>query len=152
MKRIRYISQFSRALAHEELEELARVSAENNRKDGITGMLVASGELFFQLIEGPAERIDEVYARILSDARHQNVLTLSVEQGNFGRLCPDWAMQQFDLNDEVSGRSELAKSILGNIFHLHKVVSDMVDTLEQFTWRELLEVSGELTGSASSAR
>ncbi len=63
----------------------------NNPRDGITGALVCRQDLYLQLIEGPAEAIDALYARICEDDRHANVeLLLSEDMGE--RLFPNWAM------------------------------------------------------------
>lgn len=63
----------------------------NNPRDGITGALVCRQDIYLQLIEGPAEAIDALYARICEDDRHANVeLLLSEEMGE--RLFPNWAM------------------------------------------------------------
>lgn len=68
----------------------------NNPQLGITGALVCRQDLYLQLIEGPAEAIDALYARICEDDRHANVeLLLSEEMGE--RLFPNWAM----LDDEA---------------------------------------------------
>ncbi len=68
----------------------------NNPRLGITGALVCRHDLYLQLIEGPAEAIDALYARICQDDRHANVeLLLSEDMGE--RLFPAWAM----LDDEA---------------------------------------------------
>lgn len=138
MKRVRYFSRFAKALTPEQVSDIAESSARRNREDGITGMLIASGELFFQLIEGPDDAMDDLVSRILRDPRHRNVLMLGTEQGELQRLCPDWDMRKLDLAAEISDRSELAKSMLASAFNLHGVLDNLVDTLEQFTWREFL--------------
>jgi hypothetical protein len=51
--------------------------------------------VYLQLIEGPTEAIDALYARILKDNRHFDVrLLLSEDMGE--RIFPAWAM----LDDE----------------------------------------------------
>ncbi len=68
----------------------------NNPQLGITGALICRHDLYLQLIEGPAEAIDTLYARICEDDRHANVeLLLSEDMGE--RLFPNWAM----LDDEA---------------------------------------------------
>lgn len=68
----------------------------NNPRLGITGALICRHDLYLQLIEGPAEAIDALYARILNDDRHANIeLLLSEEMGE--RMFPAWAM----LDDEA---------------------------------------------------
>jgi hypothetical protein len=67
----------------------------NNVRDGITGALICRHDLYLQLIEGPEEAIDGLYARITVDDRHDDVqLLLSSEVDR--RMFPEWAM----LDDE----------------------------------------------------
>lgn len=68
----------------------------NNPRHGITGALVCRQDLYLQLIEGPEDAIDALYARIVADDRHCDVrLLLSEPMG--ARMFPGWAM----LDDEV---------------------------------------------------
>jgi hypothetical protein len=63
----------------------------NNPLLGITGALICRHDIYLQLIEGPADAIDELYARILADDRHTNVeLLLTEAMGD--RMFPAWAM------------------------------------------------------------
>jgi hypothetical protein len=73
------------------LAGILSVSRRNNPRDGITGALICRGDLYLQLIEGPAEAIDALYARIAQDDRHANVELLLSEEAH-ARLFPNWAM------------------------------------------------------------
>lgn len=68
----------------------------NNPRLGITGALICRHDVYLQLIEGPAEAIDALYARIVADDRHTNVELLLTEDVD-ARLFPAWAM----LDDEA---------------------------------------------------
>lgn len=68
----------------------------NNPRLGITGALICRHDVYLQLIEGPAEAIDALYARIVADDRHTNVELLLTEDAD-ARLFPAWAM----LDDEA---------------------------------------------------
>ncbi len=68
----------------------------NNPQMGITGALVCRADLYLQLIEGPVDAIDALYARICEDDRHANIELLLTE-GMGERLFPNWAM----LDDEA---------------------------------------------------
>ncbi len=68
----------------------------NNPRDGITGALICRHDVYLQLIEGPADAIDALYARILADDRHTNVELLLTEDAG-ERMFPAWAM----LDDEA---------------------------------------------------
>jgi hypothetical protein len=145
MKRIRYVSEFTTELSREELDELIEVSAANNRRDGITGVLVASGKVFFQLIEGPDEAIDACYDRILKDPRHTRVHALGAEQGDLERLCPDWAMNKVDLSREAETSFEALRALLNVISQQRDLIEELTKVLERVMWRELIEAEQNVT-------
>ena len=143
MRRIHYISEFADSLSPEDIESITRVSAVNNARDGITGMLMASGQLFFQLIEGPDEAVDALYNRILADRRHRNVMVLGDERGDLKRQCPDWAMKKVDLSLDAAVRSEPLKVILEVSAAQFRILRDLVSTLERAMWRQAIEAEAE---------
>lgn len=143
MRRIRYVSELDGSLTPEDVEEIARVSEANNARDGITGMLMASGRLFFQLVEGPDEAVDALYRRILSDRRHRNVMVLGDERGDLTRQCPDWAMKKVDLSPDAAVRSEPLKAILEASAAQFRILKDLVSTLERAMWRQLIDAEAE---------
>ena len=98
MKRVRYISRFASSLSPQDIDEIISASHRNNPRRHITGMLIASGDLFYQLLEGPRDEVDALYARISQDPRHEQILLIESETGDFERICPDWAMQKVDLS------------------------------------------------------
>lgn len=64
----------------------------NNRRDGITGALICREDLFLQLLEGPQNVVTALFARIVRDDRHTDVVTL-VSGDIETRLFPEWAMR-----------------------------------------------------------
>lgn len=148
MKRIKYISEFSKPMGHADIAELTRRSAERNAHEAITGMLVASGDLFFQLLEGPDAAVDAVFSSILGDDRHKNVLVLGVEQGDLRRMCPDWAMNKLDLSAESSIRFEPLRAILRALVAQSRVAADLSSTLETSMIHELIAAETEALGKA----
>ena len=63
----------------------------NNVRDDITGALVCRHDIYFQLIEGPAAAIDNLYARISVDDRHCDVRLLLSDKVEH-RIFPEWSM------------------------------------------------------------
>jgi hypothetical protein len=63
----------------------------NNSRRGITGALICRQDIYLQLIEGDADAIDAVFARIRHDDRHLAVTLLSRATVP-ARVFPDWAM------------------------------------------------------------
>lgn len=149
MKRLRYISSFAQPMDHEAIDDLVQEARANNERDEITGILVAAGDLFFQIIEGPDDKVDALFARISVDSRHYQVLLLSSEQGEFGRLCPDWAMQKVDLTSAAIERAEPARALLRMAYGQRQLVDEAVAALESFTWRAFIDAEMEaLSGEA----
>lgn len=94
-KRLIYRSQpfgFDKAM----LAGILSSARRNNPRLDITGALICRHDVYLQLIEGPAEAIDALYARIVADDRHTNVELLLTEDVD-ARLFPAWAM----LDDEA---------------------------------------------------
>jgi hypothetical protein len=143
MKRLRYISSFAQPMDHESIDAIVRESSSNNDRDGITGILVAAGDLFFQIIEGPEDKVDALFARISVDPRHRQVLMLSSEQGEFGRLCPDWAMRKVDLTSTAVDRAEPARVLLRMAYVQRQLADEAVAALEAFTWRAFIDAEVE---------
>lgn len=74
LKQIVYFSSAVRLFSDDELLELLRIARANNARLGITGMLLYADGNFVQLIEGPDDAVDALYAKISRDQRHTSLL------------------------------------------------------------------------------
>ena len=86
-----YTSRVARPMTVNELDDILNVSRINNSRDGLSGMLVAHNQKFFQVIEGPLGALEDCYARIENDTRHTKVLLLAKGKAET-RSFPDWKM------------------------------------------------------------
>lgn len=91
MRRIVYLSTATALMSDDELMSILRQSRENNLRDQVTGLLLYSGGNFIQLLEGDAEAVGKVYARIEHDPRHHGCLQM-VDAPASERLFAQWAM------------------------------------------------------------
>lgn len=57
----------------------------------MTGLLLHADGAFLQVLEGPAAAVDELYARLASDSRHEHVATVS-RRAITERTFPTWRM------------------------------------------------------------
>lgn len=73
------------------LVEILGESERNNRRDGLTGVLMRHAGRFLQLIEGPRGDVDRLLKRLRTDPRHENLRVLS-DQNVSDRLFPKWPM------------------------------------------------------------
>jgi hypothetical protein len=143
MKRVRYISRFAPSLTPQEIDQIVDTSQKNNRSRHITGMLVASGDLFYQLLEGPKDEIDLLYARISKDPRHEQILLLESEVGHFERICPDWAMQKVDLSLKSTAETAPISALLEMICVQRQMADKALKTLDEYTWEGLISTQLE---------
>ena len=88
------IAYFSTAAEPQEaalIQAILATSRANNLRDDISGLLVAGGNRYLQVIEGPRRVMETLYANIRADQRHLAVTTL-VERTTMARCFDGWAM------------------------------------------------------------
>jgi hypothetical protein len=139
VKRIKYVSRYSRPLDAKQLEALGEAAAEKNRSIGVTGVLMASGGLFYQVIEGPAEAVDGLYAAIMADERHTDLVLLSVEDDAPSRFFPDWSMKMVNLDAASHVRLLPLKVLMTAVFEQRRLVDNMVWAIERTLKHEMRE-------------
>ncbi len=122
MKRFTYISHQAQALSDEEISQIGSISSENNRRDGITGVLIYVGGLFFQIIEGEEAAVDRLYAKIFNDPRHNNVLCLKSEHEVATRLFPQWLMKTINLDQNTDELVYPIKILLQTLTQSHRII------------------------------
>lgn len=137
MFRIMYVSQATRALERPELAALHARARANNRRSGITGMLIYKDGCFVQVLEGEEAVVKHLFAIIQRDTRHREV-SLLAEGPLARREFADWSMGFQDLNeddllglyahDKPLGKSldiKRLKSNPGDCLHLLRFIRDL---------------------------
>ena len=141
LKRINYISSFVGEMSDDEIMELARQAAKKNAENDITGVLMAKGEVFFQIIEGPEDNIDRLFTTILKDPRHEKIITLGIQIGDLKRLFPDWNMKEINLDTTTSERLQPVRAIIDAVHAQSAILENLTDALAAAAWAELLELT-----------
>ena len=138
-KRIGYVSKFSRQLTQSEIDTLGTDAAEYNRSVEITGMLVATGSIFYQVLEGPQAAVDKLFEKIASDRRHRDFLILDVQEGLKDRQFPDWSMKTVNLDAEGVERLAPIKALLEAIVDQRESLHRLMGILSSSVWHEMTE-------------
>lgn len=73
MHQLIYLSQATRPLSTKSLRSLVEQAQQANARQYLTGALVYSNKRFIQLLEGEQAALEQVYARISQDPRHQHL-------------------------------------------------------------------------------
>jgi len=89
--RLSYVSRLAKNMGPDALGKIIAVSRRNNKKLGVTGALCYSPRGFIQIIEGPADAVNDLYCRIVRDSRHLNVTLLEYANVPF-REFENWSM------------------------------------------------------------
>ena len=137
MKRLKYVSRSTTPLGGAEVDAIVAKAQKRNQSLDVTGVLVTTGNLFYQVLEGPESAVDGLYARIFADPRHTDLLVLGVEEHIEARFFADWSMQQVDLSAEAGERLEPLREVLNLIVELRERSQRLTHTLERAIWREL---------------
>jgi hypothetical protein len=99
MMSILYASKAEPSFNPAHLIDLLLLSRRNNKRLGLSGMLLYRAGVFLQVIEGPAHVLRERMAIIASDPRHREVAVL-LEEPIAERMFPAWTMGSGDAAGE----------------------------------------------------
>jgi hypothetical protein len=89
--RLIYRSLVARQVRLDDVDQIAVISAKNNAKVGVTGLLLYTPSHFVQVLEGEKSAIGEVLLRVRKDPRH-SLLTTLAETVAPQRAFGEWAM------------------------------------------------------------
>jgi hypothetical protein len=131
MKRIKYVSRFAQPFRESELGELGDRAAERNKGLEITGVLITSGGLFYQVLEGPAEAVDEIFGAIRADKRHTDLLVLGIEEDVAQRLYPEWSMKTVNLDAAAHVRLLPLKVLMEAVFEQQQHIDKMMWAIDR---------------------
>ena len=141
LKRINYISSFVKEMSEVEIVNLANQAAKKNAENDITGVLMAKGGIFFQIIEGPEDNIDRLFTNILKDPRHEKVITLGIQTGDLKRLFPNWHMKEINLDTTTSERLQPVRAIIDAVHAQSAIIEALTEALAASAWAELLDLT-----------
>ncbi|MFO1329603.1 MAG: BLUF domain-containing protein [Rubrivivax sp.] len=111
-----YLSSATHPFDEAALEALLLDARKRNREQGVTGVLLHHDGSFFQYLEGPADGVDTVYARIRASRQHHGLIEL------FRWPCPARLFDGWTMGFAHAPRG-------------------LVLTLEQAAWADVIEHS-----------
>jgi hypothetical protein len=94
-----YSSRASEFFNEAHLVDLLIRSRRNNKRLGLSGMLLYRDGMFLQVIEGPEEALRDRMAIIATDPRHSAVRVL-LEEEIPERMFPAWTMGHVESGDD----------------------------------------------------
>jgi hypothetical protein len=94
--RLAYTSTFRPHVTDADVDEITSKAAAFNKQHSITGILAVEGERVCQILEGPKEAVERLFASIQRDERHYGVVEL--DKPGF----EDWGMVRRPMVDIVT--------------------------------------------------
>ncbi|WP_300376460.1 BLUF domain-containing protein [Henriciella sp.] len=88
MYRLAYVSTAAKSVSATDLQDILESAIRNNTKIGVTGTIIYNGASFLQILEGPQDKVEKIYAHICTDNRHNHIMTIFREKGA-GRAFED---------------------------------------------------------------
>ncbi len=133
-----YSSAETVEFSHEDIISLLARAREMNTKLGVTGMLLYEAGTFFQVLEGPAQIVADLYKKIGNDKRHDRVIKI-IQEPIKARSFSEWTMGYSDVT-----REEL-KEIQGlnDFFHSQKCYTELDEGREKKYLQPSKKVNGE---------
>lgn len=90
MHQLLYASSTARDTTEQQLDAILTIAQQNNRRLGVTGMLLYADGGFMQVLEGASEVLAPLYARIAADKRHWEARLILDRQAP--RAFNNWSM------------------------------------------------------------
>jgi hypothetical protein len=119
--------------SNEEIRDITAKATKYNATQGITGLLVLSGNRFLQVLEGPYREVNALFGRIMRDSRHDEIELITFEALET-HYFDNWHMRLVDLYDLPSGPRDLfarkyphEDGIILIPEHIHEVYALLLD-------------------------
>jgi len=107
------------------IKDLLQVSQRNNKRTGVTGLLLFDGGRYIQILEGEAEAVETLFATIQKDPRHM-MLELLHRGPVQGRSFSDWRMAYEEMPPNLL--DDLAESMAVYALEMDNAVPDSGDS------------------------
>ena len=104
MIQLAYISVQTKPLPKEVIKDILDKSITNNSQKNITGMLIFYNGTFLQVLEGPDNKVMDLYHSLKLDKRHQN-LDILYKKDIQSTAFSSWSMGFVDV-EEISKKGD----------------------------------------------
>ena len=126
-----YFSTINAPLTEDELYQLLHSSANKNKKDDITGILIYADGNFMQVLEGQEKLIKKLYRKISRDRRHKNVIKVS-EMMYTDKIFEAYGYG-FTVIDDKENINSLNKYLDWLHNHPSEKIATFINLMKQFT-------------------
>ncbi len=119
--RLIYVSTMAERFSGSEIDKILTQSRNNNKKNHISGILFFNRNNAIQCLEGNAEVVNKLYAKILQDDRHE-AATLIDYRAISKREFTNWSMGY--VAETIKTKEVLRPYFIGDDFNGYELGSD----------------------------
>ena len=124
------ISSCKNDVTPKELNELFSKTMQNNKNQGVTGILIFKNNLFFQILEGQKETLAQLFTKIIEDSRHSHIIKI------IDHAIEERAFNDYETGFEIIDNTEKIKKLKQYINWLKlaelKSIDNVIKTIENF--------------------
>ena len=124
--RLIYASTAQPGVDLNEFKQILLQSQTNNHRRDLTGMLAFNSKIFLQALEGARDVVNDLYARLMRDPRHNAVTMLSYKEIE-ERIWAQWSMGFAPLKTE--NRALFLKYSGQSIFNPYGMAADATEKM-----------------------
>jgi hypothetical protein len=126
MIRLVYVSTAVDSVDLNEFKRILGTAQKNNERRDLTGMLAFNSKVFLQGLEGSREAVNDLYAKLMRDPRHFNLMLLKYEPIEV-RQWASWSMGFAAPNTE--NRAAFLKYSAQSVFNPYGMSGDNAERL-----------------------
>jgi Sensors of blue-light using FAD len=124
--RLVYVSTAVDSVDLNEFKRILSTAQQNNERRDLTGMLAFNSKVFLQGLEGSREAVNDLYAKLMRDPRHFNLMLLKYEPIGV-RQWSGWSMGFAAPNTE--NRALFLKYSAQSVFNPYGMTGDNAENM-----------------------
>jgi hypothetical protein len=124
--RLVYVSTAVDSVDMNEFKRILGTAQQNNERRDLTGMLAFNSKVFLQGLEGSREAVNDLYAKLMRDPRHFNLMLLKYEPIEV-RQWAGWSMGFAAPNTE--NRALFLKYSAQSVFNPYSMTGDNAERM-----------------------
>jgi hypothetical protein len=147
--RLVYVSTALDSVDLNEFKRILTTAQTNNGARDLTGMLAFNSKVFLQALEGSREAINDLYAKLVRDPRHFNLMLLKYAQID-ERHWSNWSMGFAAPN--ADNRALFLKYSNQSMFNPYGMTGDNAEKLLKELSESTMSLDGKTSDAAAGAK
>lgn len=138
LTRLKYVSRFAGPMTPADVRAIVEAAQRRNAELGVTGILLAFGEVFMQVLEGPTDAVRGLFGRIVIDPRHRDLVLIRNQRVD-RPIFAGWSMRLLELDAAARREAAPLLVLIDAAARGGSRDADLLRDIDDMTWRTLGE-------------